>query len=99
MTTSFKSLQGEWYQENAVEGSLRVYCFVNPPSVPFYHRIETADDAMALIDLEADIQLSDPAVGSNVFGLQIYHQSTGEWEEWEDADGNSIDDIMDAREA
>ena len=98
MTTSIKSLQGDWYQENAVEGSLRVYCFVNPPSVPFYHRVETMGDAVELIDLEADIQLSDCAVGSNVFGLQIYHQSTGEWEEWENADGDSIDDIMDARE-
>jgi len=108
---STMSLQGSWHQEPTPrEGQLRVYCFVNPPSEAFFHDVETIDEAKSVINREADIQLKDPAVGSNVFGLQVFVMPgerfvgesdaelsrRGEWEDWEDEDGYTIDDHMNA---
>ena len=90
MPTSYISLQGDWYRDDAEEGALRVYCIVNPPDHAFYHKVATPEEAYALINREADVQLTDPAVTSNVFGLQIYH--AGQWEEWEDSSGYTIDE-------
>jgi hypothetical protein len=105
------SVQGSWHREpTPKEGDLRVYCIINPPDAPFYHDVQSVDEAKAVIYREADIQLKDPAVGSNVFGLQVYILpgtrmagetdtelgARGEWEEWENDDGYSIDDAMNA---
>jgi hypothetical protein len=64
----------------------------------FYHDVSTVGEAKVIIDREAAIQLKDPAVGCNVFGLEIYHAVGSEtgWEEWEDDNGYSIDDAMNA---
>ena len=106
---STRSLQGSWYQTpTPKEGQLRVYCFVNPPSFAFFHDVATVDEAKEVINREADIQLKDPAVNSNVFGLQVFVlpgvrfagesdaelSGRGEWEDWENDDGYSIDYVM-----
>jgi hypothetical protein len=93
MVSSTRSLQGDWYQEPHEEGMLRVWCIVNPPSQPYYHRIDAWDEAVGLINEEADRQLDDPAVTCNAFGLEVYED--GEWHEWEDPCGDQIDHFFD----
>lgn len=97
MTISTKSLQGGWIKnEVPEEGQLRVWCIVNPPDPGYIYPVDSVDEAAEVINREANIQLSDPAVGANVFGLQVFEG--GEWVEWEDEDGNDIDFYCDEKE-
>lgn len=73
-------------------GDLRVWNVINPPREPETHPVKDADHAMRLIDALADSQLLIREIDSNAFGLEVYRD--GDWEEWEDEDGN---DIMELR--
>lgn len=53
--------------------------------------VEDIESALGRIDKLAERDLSNPRITDNVGGLQIF--KNGEWEEWEDEEGNSIDDI------
>lgn len=78
----------------AKPGDLRVWCIINPPAEPLHYPVKDPFHAMRLIDALADSQLLIPGIASNVFGLEVFKD--GDWEEWENEDG---DDIMTLRKA
>lgn len=78
----------------AKPGDLRVWCIINPPSEPLQYPVKDPFHAMRLIDALADSQLLIPGIDSNAFGLEVFRH--GDWEEWENDDG---DDIMHLRKA
>jgi len=67
---------------------------INPPREPMHYPVKDHFHAMRLIDALADSQLLIPGIDSNVFGLEVFKD--GEWEEWENEEG---DDIMELRKA
>jgi hypothetical protein len=78
----------------AKPGDLRVWNIVNPPRDPDYFPVKDHFHAMRLIDAMAESQLLIQGIDSNVFGLEVFKD--GEWEEWENEDG---DDIANLRRA
>ena len=85
----------DWkYERIPEEGAMRVWCIVNIPSdVTRYAEVHTIEEATSTINAEADRQLKDPNVESNVFGLEVY--KSGKWEEWEDDNGYDIEHYCD----
>ncbi len=74
-------------------GDLRVWNIINPPSEPIMYPVKDVEHAMRLIDALADSQLLVREIGSNAFGLEEYRD--GEWQEWENEEGEQISDLRD----
>lgn len=79
------------------EGALRVWWIPQIPMAPFYVNVETIKEAKLLLNVLADYDAFQYAHKvkpdySNVGGLQVLED--GEWSDWYDADGNSIDEVM-----
>ena len=72
-------------------GDLRVWNIINPPSEPETYPVKDVDHALRLINALADSQLLIREIECNVFGLEVYLGN--DWEEWENEDGDSIDDL------
>ena len=77
------------------EGDLRVYHIPNVPRDPYYVDVRSIEDAIIILDALAfyDLYLGENVIGTNVQGLMIFED--GEWCEWQDSDGNEIDDLRD----
>jgi len=78
------------------DGDLRVWWIRNVPNIPEYHMVATINEAIVKLNELADKDLADASVTDNAGGLEKF--LNGDWEEWEDDDGNSIDDVKSARE-
>ena len=70
---------------------LRVWHITNIPNSPRHYGVHNPTEAARLINRLAAQQLTDPDVHSNAFGLEVMVK--GEWEEWEDAHGDSVDEL------
>ena len=73
------------------EGELCVWWWREGESMDF-HPVSTSDEARQLLQKLADADLADSSVARNAGGLEVY--DGGEWTEWADEDGDSIDDLM-----
>lgn len=80
----------------AKPGDLRVWNIINPPREPEFYPVKDVEHAERLIDAMADSQLLVREIECNVFGLEVY--KCGEWEEWENEDGDQISDVRRGRE-
>jgi hypothetical protein len=74
----------------------RVWCITNPPRLPQYYAAQSPEHALEVIDELANKYLEDPEVTANAFGLEVYEN--GGWSEWQNDDGETIDDIQLFRE-
>jgi hypothetical protein len=72
------------------EGDLRVWNIINVPGPGTHYPVKSVEHGVLLIDCLAESQLLQPEVGSNVFGLEVYHN--GEWEDWYSEDGEELDE-------
>ena len=82
---------------NPIEGDLRVWWIPQVPMEAFYVPIKNIDEAKLLINTLADYDIFQFKNNikpdySNTGGLQKYNGT--EWEEYEDDDERSIDEIM-----
>lgn len=66
----------------------RVWWIINPPGKPTWTFVPDIQAARELISKEIKIQLSDPNIWGNAFGLEVFED--GEWTEWYDDDGFDI---------
>ena len=73
------------------EGDLRVWWIRNPPNPAWFHIVANIAQARQLLDSLAKTDLRDNRIESNAGGLEVYRD--GEWEEWYDEKGDSIDDM------
>lgn len=84
-------------------GDLRVYWITNVPNTAKYYPVFSINEACRLIEAIAQEQLENPEVVSNMCGLmkfvgpQPYETENG-WEEWEDENGQGINDYSDENE-
>jgi len=76
---------------------LRVWNIVNPPASPSFYPVFSIAQARSLINSLADAQLCDRKVICNAFGLETLEN--GQWTEWHDDSGNSIDDLLETEDA
>lgn len=80
---------------------MRVWNSVNPPSSKAnpmrYYPVKDIEEAMKVIDKEAEKQLKDKSIVANVFGLERVELVDGkpQWCEFYDDDGRDINEIMD----
>jgi len=70
---------------------LQVWNVINPPNKSSRHNVATITEALTLINTMAQIQLMNPRITSNAFGLEAYDEKEQEWSEWYDEEGNDID--------
>lgn len=81
------------------EGDLRVWHIPQiPDSHPFYVPVKTIEEAKLLLDALGDYDWylwkhNHRVDYSNASGLEVFED--GDWMEWEDEDGNDIDDHFD----
>jgi hypothetical protein len=67
----------------------RVWWVINPPTkVPTYTYVKSVEEARQVITKEVELQLRDPNIWGNAFGLEVLED--GEWSEWYDDDGFDI---------
>lgn len=71
---------------------LRVWWIRNVPGTPEYYPVKDVKEAIVLIKKLAKKDLKDKSVTDNASGLEIFEN--GEWSEFYDDDGRSIDDIL-----
>ena len=64
--------------------TIRVWCIVNPPNHPRFYYVDTTDQAIWLIDILADEQLTSDEIVSNCFGIEEYDEQDNEWWEIDD---------------
>jgi len=74
----------------------RVWWIPQVPMKPFYVSVGTTEEAVKILDTLAKYDLFQLANNikpdySNAGGLQV--KVDGEWEEWEDEEGNDIDNV------
>lgn len=81
-------------REMVKEGSLRVWWIRNCPNTPEFFPVKSVDEAVEkLFELEMK-DLADESLDSNAGGLERYERGGDgfEWCEWDDEEGNSVDD-------
>ena len=69
----------------------RVWRCINFPSPAKHYPVNSPEEGADKINKLAKIDLRNPRVGANAFGLEVFED--GEWVEWYDEDGNDIDDL------
>lgn len=67
----------------------RIWWIINPPNEPIFTNVNSVEEGYRLINEEAQRQLKQDWIISNVFGFDEFDGK--EWCEWEDEDGNDID--------
>lgn len=75
----------------------RVWYIINIPGEPIYHYVGSPKEGFEWTNIEADRQLQDASIISNVFGFE--QNIDGEWQEWEDEKGNGLDEHFGFEEA
>ena len=80
----------------SANGDLKVWWIPQIPMKPFEVPVKRIIDAMLLLNVLADYDIFQFENNikpdySNAGGLMIFED--GEWVDWEDEDGNSIDDL------
>lgn len=78
------------------DGDLRVWWIPQVPMDPFYYSVPDVKSGRMLTDALARYDLFQLEHGvkpdySNTGGLEVFRD--GEWEDWEDEDGNTIEDL------
>lgn len=68
---------------------LSVYHIQNPPGRPIWHPVDSPALGYKRIEALAEVDLHNPAIWGNVFGLCVWED--GEWVEWYDDEGDDID--------
>lgn len=84
------------YDIEEVEGALRVWWIVNPPSAPFHYPVDNADEAIEIIEKLTKIDLADSRIWANAGGLEVFED--GEWSEWYDEYGDDIMEVINRKE-
>lgn len=89
--------QKQMKQTQPKEGALRVWWIPQIPMTPFYINVETIKEAKLLLSVLVDYDAFQYAHKvkpdySNVGGLQVLED--GEWSDWYDTNGDSIDEVM-----
>ena len=79
---------------------VRVWWIPQVPMKPFYVPVKNTEEAIKILDVLAGYDLFQYANNikpdySNAGGLQVMIQ--GEWEEWEDGEGNNIDILVEGK--
>jgi len=82
--------------KEVAEGELRVYCMINFSGHMHHHYVESPDEAIRVINYEANRQLEAENIQDNVFGLEVFED--GEWTEWYNDMGDSIINVLDEME-
>lgn len=72
------------------DGDFQVWNIINFNPAHFYP-VEGWEHAKDLIHAMARSQLLQPHITDNSFGLEVFRD--GNWEEWENEDGDTIDQI------
>jgi hypothetical protein len=75
------------------EGSLRVWAIRNVPNAPTYQDVATPAEGLEVAKKWVKADLANPSIESNAFGMEIFED--GEWTEWYDDQGQSLDDLLD----
>lgn len=75
----------------------RVWNVINVPGPAHYYTVSSPKQGHALIEEMADLQLTQPTIESNVFGLQV--MGSEGWEEWYDEEGRDVDEAFATEEA
>jgi len=57
-----------------------------------HYNVKDIAEAVILINNLADAQLKNPKITDNMFSLEVYNNDNMCWENWEDGEGNSVDD-------
>jgi hypothetical protein len=75
---------------------LRVWWIPQIPMTPFYVPVKSTDEAKLILETLANYDIFQFEINvkpdySNTGGLEVLVD--GEWEEWENEDGEGIDDI------
>ena len=73
---------------------LRVWYIDRVPSnKSFHYPVKNIEEAKLIIDVLSKRDLNDDRITDNAMGLQRYNEIAKEWEEWENEEGETIDDI------
>lgn len=80
-------------------GKLRVWWIPQIPGESFKVDVKSIGEAVSLLDALAkyDLFLLKHNIRqdySNAGGLEMFNSKANEWEEWNDDEGNDIDDVM-----
>jgi len=75
------------------EGTLRVWAIRNVPNAPTFQAVATPAEGLEVVKGWVKADLRNPRIESNVFGMEIVED--GAWTEWYDAEGQSLDDLLD----
>jgi len=78
---------------------LRVWWIPQVPMKPFYQKVKNIEEAKLLLKTlaEYDIFQFENNIKpdySNVGGLEYYDEKESKWYDWENENGETIDDIM-----
>jgi hypothetical protein len=73
---------------------IRVWWIRNVPNTPLYVEVASPEQAIGALKALTESDLADAGVQTNAGGLETLDDTSGEWEEWYDEEGNSIDDLM-----
>jgi len=71
---------------------LRVWNVINPPNKPAYYPVSTPQEAYKKIVELSAVQLMNPNVFSNAFGLEVFED--GEWSEWYNEYGEDVSEAF-----
>lgn len=71
---------------------LRVWAIRHPPAAPTLIDVLSLSEATTVINALALSDQGMPWVGASAFGLEVFED--GEWGEWENANGQSIAEII-----
>lgn len=82
--------------EAVKEGDLRVYFMINMNRHMCHNYVESPEEAIRVINYEANRQLEAEHIHDNVFGLEVFED--GDWSEWYSEIGDDIMTTMDEME-
>jgi hypothetical protein len=69
-----------------------VWNIINPPAPAHYYKVDNPKQGHALIEQMANLQLTQPTIECNVFGLQVWADEG--WEDWYNDEGQDVDDAF-----
>ena len=98
MATKMKLILEAVHPSDPKAGDLCVWNMTDPPHKMDRYAVRDLAEAKDLIRRLTTEQLKDDSIVCNAFGLEVYEGENFDWEEWEDTDGNSITDLMDAED-
>ena len=90
MTTTINSINPRT-GEPVKQGDLRVRCNINMMHISIFYYVGNVEEAIRVIDSEANKQLKSEDIHTNVFGLEVFDaDGDQEWSEWYNDMGEDI---------